>query len=127
RPRVDGRPDPEGRRPALAARHRDADRGADAGKSVVVFGGPDGLLEPAEVEALERSADTDRLLDGPRAVRVEHQLDPVAGDLPRPGDGLDVDLVEFDRGVAEADRRRHGLPDVGRRLVPEEARVDAQA
>src|SRR5439155_1543796 len=67
RPRVDDRPDPEDRRLVLAARERDPERRAHARETRTVLGGPHGLLEPAEVEAPEGSADAARLPPGPRA------------------------------------------------------------
>src|SRR5262245_41924673 len=118
--------EPEHGRIVLARGDRNAQRRAHAREPSVVLWRPDGLLEPAELEALEPPADPDRLLDRPGAVRVEHQIDVVAGDLARHRDGLDVDLMQLDRGVAVPQRARDRLPDLARRVVAQEAGVDAE-
>src|SRR5207245_11517317 len=110
----------------LAGGDRNSQSGPHTRQAGGGVGWPAGLLEPAQLETLEAAAHADRLLDGPGAVRVEHQLDAVPGHFARDGDRLDVDLMELHRAVAEGDRGRHRLADLARRVVAEQARVHAQ-
>ena len=116
---------PEHGRVVLAGGDRNREGRANAGEPGVVLGRPHGLLEPPQLKSLELAAHADRVFHGPRAVGVEHQLHTPAGDFPSARHRLDVDLMKLDRRVAEHERGRHGLADLGRCLVAQQARVHA--
>ena len=87
------------------------------------------LLEPADVERLERRSHVDRVVERPRLVGIDHQVDVVAQRAAHRGDVREIALaaetdLELERAKALVAARRGEL---GRTIGIEAARIDAHA
>jgi hypothetical protein len=107
----------------LAGCDRDAARLSQRGEAIKILRGPERLLQPFQVDRFELFRRLPRLVERPRSIHVECQLDVGTGLLTGGLNGGELYLAKFERAIPCVDRLSNGGADKRGFRIADQARI----